>query len=145
MKPLRDSLFPATFLLTQLLSACALGAAGPDTEVAPTAEHAAPAPADIVQGFYAAVNAGDLEAALLLVSDDAQCRGHCYLDGKAAFRPFVQATIEDGSRFVLSNLRVSGELVGFDYLLYQGGRVSARGVDCEMRVVDGRITHYEIR
>jgi hypothetical protein len=101
-------------------------------------------PAAVVQNFYAAYNDGDIEAAMAFVADDVQCRGHCYLNGKDAYRAFVQEGMEAGDQIEISDLRVTDDKVVFNYVIERSGTVSARGVDAVMQIRDGLIVLFEI-
>ena len=102
-------------------------------------------PAEVVQAFYAALNDGDLEAAMSFVSDEVQCRGHCYTNGQEPFRALIQENIAHEDVFEISDLQVEGDTVTFDYLITRGASVFARGVDSVMRVEAGKIAYFEIR
>ena len=122
-------------LLALILAAC-----GPSAS--PSAE--ALDPAAVVQGFYDAYNAGDLEAAMAFVDEQIQCRGHCYLTGAESFRAFIQPGMQAGDQITISDLRVEGNQVTFDYVVNSGGLVSARGMDAVIRIEDGLIVYFEI-
>lgn len=101
-------------------------------------------PDKIVQGFYQAMNDGDIETAISLTADDIECRGHCYITGKDAFQTFIQGNIDHDDRFEISKLKVDGNKVTFNYIIYRANSVLARGVDSVMQIQDGKITYFEI-
>jgi ketosteroid isomerase-like protein len=101
-------------------------------------------PEETVQGFYQAMNDGDMETAMSFVADDIECRGHCYITGKDAFRTFIQTNLDHRDQFEISDLVVQGEEATFDYVIHRGNSVLARGVDSVMRVQDGKIVYFEM-
>ena len=138
-------------VLTLLLTACAqepvVATASPSSVDAMdgTAQPSAAAePVAIVEGFFDAYNSGDLDAAMAFVDAGIQCRGHCYLDGAEAFRSFIGPGAEAGDQITVTDLRVDGNAVTFNYEIVSGGIVTARGVDAVMRVENGLIVYYEI-
>lgn len=102
-------------------------------------------PEEIVQGFYQALNDGDLQTAMTFIADDIECRGHCYITGKDSFQTFVQGNIDDNDQFEISELRVAGDKVTFNYTIQRGDSVLARGVDSVMQVQVGKIIYFEIK
>jgi ketosteroid isomerase-like protein len=102
-------------------------------------------PDKIVQGFYQALNDGDVESALTFIADDIECRGHCYITGKDSFQAFIQGNIDHHDRFEISDLKVDGNTVTFNYIIHRENTVLARGVDSVMRVQDGKIIYFEIK
>jgi hypothetical protein len=124
-------------ILIQGLSACA------NVSVATTPEVAGPD--EIVQSFYQAMNDGDLESAMTFIANDIECRGHCYLTGNDSFQTFIQGNIDHNDQFEISELRVNGDQVTFNYIIHRGDSVFARGVDSVMQVQDGQIIYFEIK
>ena len=62
---------------------------GESLKATPTAAKAPAATGDqlkVVQAYYAALNSGDVDAALALFTDDVKFRGHWYATGKEALR-----------------------------------------------------------
>ena len=91
----RASFMILVVLIAQVLSACASSAFFPTST--PTA---VPTPttdplegAKIVQAFWDAMGAGDLETAMVYVADDASCEGFCYFKGKERFRSYLSSLI----------------------------------------------------
>lgn len=72
----------------------------------------------VVQEYYEALNAGDIETAMALVSEDVKCRGACYLNGKTSFRSFMQGSINMGGRVELRDLQVDGDKVSYNWTAY---------------------------
>lgn len=124
----------ATFL--QGLSACNSISAGTTPKAA--------SPDEIVQGFYQAMNNGDLETALTFIDDNVECRGSCYITGKDSFKTFIQGNIDHNDQFEISDLRVDGNQVTFNYVIHRENTVLARGVDSVMKIQDGKIIYFEI-
>ena len=102
-------------------------------------------PEEIVQGFYQAMNDGNLETALTFIADDIECRGHCYITGKDSFQTFIQGNIAHNDQFEVSELKVDGDKVTFNYIIQRGDSVFARGVDSVMQVQVGKIVYFEIK
>ena len=120
-----------------LLSAC--------TSASTATTFEASSPEEIVQGFYQALNDGNLETALTFIADDIECRGHCYITGKDSFQPFIQGNIDHNDQFEISELKVAGDRVTFNYVIQRGDSVLARGVDSVMQVQAGQIIYFEIK
>ena len=105
---------------------------------------AAPAdPAAIAQSFYKAVNEGDIDAAMVFVADDIKCRGGCYLDGKESFRAFIQGGINGNGPTEISDLKVEGDTVTYNWEAYtKEGFLEARGVET-LQIKNGKIILME--
>lgn len=97
-------------LLVQLIPAGSVAAqSGPDDAVS------------VVQAYIAAVNAGDLQAALTHIADNAIDKAgpnpdgsYTLLNGKAMIQGYLQTLIADHTKFALSSIRVDGDTVRFD-------------------------------
>jgi ketosteroid isomerase-like protein len=103
-------------------------------------------PAAIAQEFYRAANAGDLEAAMVLVAEDVKCRGGCYLTGKESFRSYIQGSINlsAGGRVELSDLQVEGDKVTYRWEAFnKDGNFVASGVEV-LQIQNGKIILMEI-
>lgn len=104
-------------------------------------------PAEVVQGFWEAMNARDLEGALTFMAEDVQCRGACYLNSKEA----VQSLIQGMFKLVLvaevkiHDLQVEGDTVNYliDWYRNDGGQ-KASNIKEVMRVQNGRIIYWEL-
>lgn len=149
----KRSLYIFFVILAQALAACGTAAPEVPTSVPTTAPPLTPTstvtpesadPTAVVQSFYKAYNDGEVEAALAFIADDINCRGHCYLNGKEAFRSFIEGDMNSGAQIEISDLRVSQDKVIFNYKLYKSGSLSATGVDAAMQIKDGRIILFEI-
>ena len=126
-----------------LVAAFLLGSSACKSTSAGTSPKAA-GPDEIVQGFYQAMNNGDLETALTFIADDIECRGSCYITGKDSFQTFIQGNIDHNDQFEISDLRIDGDKVTFNYIIHRENSVLARGVDSVMRIQDGKIFYFEI-
>ena len=104
----------------------------------------AASPDEIVQGFYQAMNDGDLETALTFIADNIECRGHCYITGKVSFQAFIQSNIDHNDQFEISDLKVDEDKVTFNYIIHRENAVLARGVNSVMEIQDGKIIYFEI-
>jgi hypothetical protein len=109
----------------------------------PTATPQAADPAAMAQEFYMALNAGDIEAAMALVSDDVQQQGDFPVPNKGAFRSLLETMIANGERQEISNLKVEGEKATYDWDLYsKDGVLVVSGVET-LLVKDGLIVLFE--
>ena len=81
----------SVFILAQILSACGslLPSVPPTATVMPTPTIDPMQSAKIVQAFWDALEAGDVETAMAYLDDEAVCAGRCYFTGKAAFHYFL--------------------------------------------------------
>jgi ketosteroid isomerase-like protein len=97
----------------------------------------------IAQKHYEAINTGNLDAAMMFVAEDVQCRGTCYLNGKESYQFLVQGFINIGGRTELSDFVVDGDKVTYNWIGYnQNGAVSAGGSEF-MQIKDGKILLIE--
>ena len=129
-------------ILTQGLIACVNTSTS--TPVIATTDPEIVSPDEIVQDFYQAMNDGDIETAISLAADDIECRGHCHITGKDSFQTFIQGNIDHNDQFEISQLRVDGNKVIFNYIIYRANSVLARGIDSVMQIRDGKIIYFEI-
>ena len=140
-------------LLAQVLAGCGTPAptAAPATPtsaptLAPTVTPtpAPPDPAEIVQSFWAAMEAGDVDAAMAFIADNVSCRGSCYFSGKETFRSLLQGMINSGSITEISIVKVEGDTVTYNYKVYSNGIEIEENIEGEsMQVQDGKIIHWE--
>lgn len=114
------------FLLTLVLTAC-----GPS----------APTPVTVVNGFWDAVIAKDINAAMAFVADDVQISGGPFssLEDKANFSAFMSSETKRGVTFEISNLKVSGDTVTFNQIVYENGSRIASGRSIFQVNNDGKI------
>ena len=100
-------------------------------------------PAGITQQFYQALNDGNLEAAMTLVADDVKCRGECYFTGKDLFRDFMKSAPDRGDQFELSDRKVEGDKVLYNWKAYsKAGFFQAAGTET-LQIRDGLIVLME--
>ena len=100
-------------------------------------------PAAIAQDFYTAVNAGDMDAAMVLVSEDVQCRGACYLNGIESFKSYIQGGINANGKTEISDLKVEGDTVTYNWIAYtKEGFEDAHGTET-LHIKDGKIILME--
>jgi ketosteroid isomerase-like protein len=98
----------------------------------------------IVQKLHEAINTGDIEAAMAYVADDIECRGAVYLTGKESYRSVIQTDINSGSRAEISELRVKGDTVTYNWEAYsKDGFFQARGTET-LQIKDGLIVSCEV-
>jgi len=133
-------------ILAQALSACG-SLALPATSV-PTAM---PTPttdplegAKIVQAFWDALEAGDLETAMVYIGDEIACAGNCYFKGKETFRSYLQGYLDAGSLTKISDVRNVGSIVTYSWEVYRNGNFRGSGDGDEMmQVENGKIIYWE--
>ena len=140
-------LFILIVLLVLAMTACS--AATPTSvptavpTIAPTSvptSTPAPDPAAVVQSFWDAMGAGDLDGAMLLVAEDVKCRGTCYLSGTESFRSLLQGYINAGLTTEISDLKVEGDTVSYFYKVLRNNVVVEESAEVEtMQVLDGKI------
>lgn len=81
---------------------------------------------------------------MALVAEDIKCRGAVYLTGKQSYRSLVQADINDGGRGEISNLKVEGDTVSYNWEAYsEAGFFQARGTET-LQIKDGLIVYCEV-
>jgi hypothetical protein len=100
-----------------------------------------PDPISIVQEYYDAINAKQLDKAVALVADDALFAGPPErLVGKEAIRKSLQGVINGGIRVDISNVQADGGKVTYTYRVTQGDLLIDRGDDGVTIVQGGQIT-----
>jgi ketosteroid isomerase-like protein len=85
-------------LVTVVASAC--GSTQPSTD-----------PASVIQAFFEALNAGDLDGAMALVAEDAVFILHDVYTEKAQVRDHYQGEIDRNAHYELSDIQVAGDVV----------------------------------
>jgi ketosteroid isomerase-like protein len=141
------------FILAQVLTACTGTAAEPMTAPtqppAPTSAPLATAtaepvdPAKVVQAFWDAMEAGDVDTAMTFVAEDAQCKGSCYFKGKDSFRAYLQGIINSGSTNQITIVNVDGDIVTYTYKVFRNGIVVEDNAEGEsMTLQDGQIIFW---
>jgi hypothetical protein len=98
----------------------------------------------IVQAYWDALPAGDLETALSYVHDHISCRGSCYLTGKPMFRSYLEGYIKSGYLTKISDVKNVGNLVTYAWDVYRNDLFVQSGADHEtMELKDGLIIYWE--
>jgi hypothetical protein len=98
----------------------------------------------IVQAYWDALAAGDLETALSYVHEEIKCRGSCYLTGKPMFRSFLEGYLKSGYLTKISDVRTVGNLVTYAWDVYRNDLFVQSGAEAEfMEVKDDQIIHWE--
>jgi hypothetical protein len=134
-----------TLCVAQALAACAPAAPIEPTAAPPAAPTATPEPADpaaVVQGFWDAMDAGDVDTAMTFIAENAMCRGSCYITGKDSLRFFVQGIVDSGETTKISDLQVDGNKVSYFWELFRNGSLQETGSE-SMQVQDGKIIQWE--
>ena len=133
-------------ILAQVLSACMSGPlfAQPTPTVLPTPTSDPRSAAKVVQAFWDALNAGDLETAMSYVGDEITCTNFCHFSGKDIFESYLKGYVKAKYRTQIGNLKNVGNIVTYSWELYQNGLFQRRGEDDEvMEVEDGKIIYWE--
>ena len=136
----------SVFVLAQVLSACGSLLPPPPPTVTPI-----PTPtidpmqsAKIVQAFWDAMEAGDVETAMSYLDDKAVCAGRCYFTGKTAFHYFLLGYLQAGHITKISNVKNVGSIVTYSWEVYRRGNFLERGDSNEiMHIEDGKIVYWE--
>jgi len=144
---IRAALFILFVILAQLLAACGTGSllsANSTPTAMPTPTTDPLQSAKIVQAFWDALEAGDLETAMVYIADNASCSGYCYFSGKTSFRSYLQGYLEAGHVTKISDLKSVGSIVTYSWAVYRNGNFVRSGDSDEiMEVEDGKIVHWE--
>lgn len=139
-------------LLVGLIAGCTAPAPTPTSAPEPTLPAPTPTapesladPAEVVQGFWEAMDARDLDAAMTFIADDVQLRGRGYLNGKEALLSFLQGRLQTGYVVEIQDLEVDGDTVSYlvDYYSKEGIAYE-QDVTEIMRIQDGKIIYWEI-
>jgi limonene-1,2-epoxide hydrolase len=135
-------------ILSQVLVACGsngFAAAAVSTPTAmPTPTTDPMQSAKIVQAFWDALEAGDLETAMVYVADDVSCTGFCYFHGKETFRSYLQGYLDAGFTTKISDIRNVGSIVTYSWAVYRNGNFVRGGDNDEiMHVENGKIVYWE--
>jgi limonene-1,2-epoxide hydrolase len=133
-------------MISQVLIACAGSSifAAPTPTVQPTPTNDPLYAAKVVQAFWDALEANDIETAMAYVSDDIVCAGQCYFKGKQVFRSYVQGYLAGGYLTKISDLKAVGSTVTYSWEVYRNGLFVRRGEEDEvMQVEDGKIVYWE--
>ncbi|GAB4582081.1 MAG: hypothetical protein Fur0022_48340 [Anaerolineales bacterium] len=149
----KRSLFTLIFVFSVLLAACAPTApAIPEPTMAPTVAPTAPptlsptaVPADpitVVQNYWNAFVAKDLETITNLLADDVRWRGTPYLTGKTSVLSYIQGDINSDFTYEITDMRVTKGRVTYTWAAYKNDAFQTRGEDT-MVVENGKIIGIE--
>jgi hypothetical protein len=133
-------------ILTQVLIACTGNSmfAAPIPTALPTPTNDPLSAAKVVQSFWDALNAGDLETAMLYVGDKMTCAGFCHFSGKIVVQSYLQAYVDASYSTKIGDLKSVGNIVTYSWELYQNGLFQRRGEEDEMMEVEnGKIIYWE--
>jgi len=109
-----------------------------DTQSAPTD------PIEVVRGFWAAMNAGDVETAVSFIAEDAKCKGSCYFSGRASFQAYLQGYVNSGTVTELGELTVEGDTVRYPFKEFRNGFLKNDNTTPEsMQIKNGKIIFWE--
>ncbi|HLO13792.1 MAG TPA: nuclear transport factor 2 family protein [Anaerolineales bacterium] len=132
--------------LAQVVSACTtpFAAATSAPTVVPTPTKDPLASAKVVQAFWDAMAAGDIETAMSYVGDDITCEVFCHFSGKDIFKTYLQGYLDAGFVTKIGDLKNVGSIVTYSWEVYRHGIFLRRGEDDEMmEVEDGKIVYWE--
>jgi hypothetical protein len=132
--------------LPLLFTACGSNSifAAPTPTVLPTPTNDPLSAAKVVQAFWDALNAGDLDTAMVYVSDEITCANYCHFSGKLIFQSYLQAFVNSGYSTKISDLKAVGNIVTYSWESYQNGLFQRRGEEDEMMEVEGgKIIYWE--
>ena len=136
-----------TLCVAQLLAACGTGSplfADPTPTVMSTPTADPMLSAKVVQAFWDALEAGDLETALVYLDENAVCAGNCYFKGKATFQTYLQGYLTSGFTTKISDVKNVGSIVTYLWAVYRDGMFVQSGDGDEiMHVEDGKIVYWE--
>ena len=120
-------------LLASILTAC--GAPAPSVSD----------PVTIAQGFWDAIHAKNVDAAMAFVADDVVTDGlPAHFTNKADFSAFMVSGEEDGSTFEITDLKLASEdTVTYTMKLYLRGNTEAFTGLAKLQVNDGKIVYME--
>lgn len=97
-------------------------------------------PLTIVQDYYAAINTGDVDAAMAFVSPDAVFFNPSgFYNTPEEIRASLEQGVNDHATFDLSNFRVDGGRVLYDYKILVNGSSVESGTDGLTIVESGQI------
>jgi hypothetical protein len=118
--------------------------AAPTPTIMPTPTNDPLSAAKIVQAFWNALNAGDLDTAMVYIHDDIKCANFCHFSGKLIFESYLHGYVKAGYRTQIGDLKAVGNIVTYSWELYQNDLFQRRGEEDEMmEVQDGKIIYWE--
>ena len=121
-------------LLASILTAC--------DAPAPTAAD----PVTIAQGFWDAINAKNVDAAMAFVADDIVTTGFPeHYTNKADFRAFMLSSAKNGTVFEMTDFKLASEdTVTYTYKIILRGNTEIASGLAKLQVKDGKIIYIEL-
>jgi hypothetical protein len=133
-------------VLSQVLAACGDGMV-PVTSTTPVNLTPTDDPfrsGQIVQAFWDALGAGDVETAMSYVDEKVSCGGYCHFTGRRAFESYLRGYLDAGYSTKISDLKAVGSIVTYSWEVHRNGLFLRRGDSDEMmQVEDGLIVYWE--
>ena len=118
--------------------------ASPTPIVMPTPTNDPLSAAKVVESFWNALNAGDLDTAMVYVHDEIKCANFCHFSGRLVFESYLHGFVKAGYTTKIGDLKAVGNIVTYSWELYQTGLFQRRGEGDEMmEVEDGKIIYWE--
>jgi hypothetical protein len=118
--------------------------AEPTPTVLPTPTNDPLSAAKVVQAFWDALNAGDLDTAMVYIGDEITCANFCHFSGRLIFQSYLQGYVKAGYSTKISDLKAVGNIVTYSWELYQMDLFQRRGEEDEMMEVEnGKIIYWE--
>ena len=133
-------------ILTYILTGCTGSSlfAEPTSTPQPTPTNDPLSGAKVVQAFWSALEAGDLETAMVYVDEQIVCSGFCHFTGKQTFQTYLQGYLDAGYLTKISDVKNVGNIVTYTWEVYRNGLFLRRGEDDEvMEVENGKIVYWE--
>jgi hypothetical protein len=132
------------YVILSLVAIVSAACAGPEQEATATPVPIQADPAGVVEDFWNAFAAKDLDLAMSFVAEDFKCRGSCYFGGKDSLRLFLQGYLDGGFETMISDLQVEGDMVSYKVEVHRNGLLTSQGFSDEsMQVRDGLIVFWE--
>jgi hypothetical protein len=121
--------------LTMILTACGAPA--------PTAAD----PVTIAHGFWDAINAKNVDAAMAFVADDIVTDGFdAHYTNKADFRTFWLSSVKNGDTYEITDLKLTSEdKVTYHIKIYLRGNTEITNTLGILQVKDGKIVYMELQ
>jgi hypothetical protein len=143
---LKTALLVTVVTVVQILIACTANPqpAGSASIPQPTSTNDPLGAAKVVQAFWDALGAGDVETAMAYVDDEITCAGYCHFTGSQIFQSYLQGYLDSGFETRIGDLKNIGGIVTYSWEVYRNGVFLRRGEDDEvMEVQDGKIIYWE--
>ena len=138
--------FILLIIVTQMLVACAGSSlfAPPTATAVPTPTNDPQSSAKVVQAFWDALEAGDVEKAMTYVDEHIECTGYCHFTGKRTLQSYLQGYLNAGFSTEISDVKNVGSIVTYSWEVYRNGHFLMRSEGDEtMQVEDGKIVFWE--